>query len=165
MSGTRCVATVKDPGARRAVVRDRRRRGQPPRPFRQREWPRMYRPLVPGDAHPARLVFRVRGAGQAATARRLRELAIAVDPMLRLSEIKTVEASLHENDAAMRVAFAGLLGIALSVVLLSAAGRGRDAPRRESRAHLRRRPARGCAAGASGAADPADGGVAVGRVA
>ena len=93
-----------------------------PAPFRRRELPRMYRPLVPGAAHPVRIAFRVRGAEPAVVAGRVRDLAVAVDPMLRLSEVKTIEAELHDNDALVRLAFVALLGLTMSVVLLSAAG-------------------------------------------
>ncbi len=83
--------------------------------------PKMYHALEPGATHPVTLVLRVRGTPAPAVAGRLRELAVAVDPMLRLERVGTLDDVLTQ-DAADQILILVIALVTLSVVLLSAAG-------------------------------------------
>jgi predicted permease len=83
---------------------------------------RMYQPLLPEAAYPVRVVVRVRDADAASFAGTLRDLAVALDPMLRLEDVRALETSVHDNELLMRLAFLGAFGLTSSVLLLSAAG-------------------------------------------
>ena len=83
---------------------------------------RMYQPLLPGAAHPVRLVIRVQGADAASFAGRLREVGLALDPMLRLGDVRALDAGVNDNATLLRWAFLGIVGVTTSVLLLSAAG-------------------------------------------
>ncbi len=84
--------------------------------------PRMYHPLAPGAAHPATVIVHVRGAPAASFAGRLRELTVAVDPMLRLGGLGTLDDTLGAEDTLDRAILLAVVLVILSVLLLSAAG-------------------------------------------
>jgi ABC-type lipoprotein release transport system permease subunit len=77
---------------------------------------------IAGEEAPSILAVRIRGTAPAAFADRLREITVSVDPMLRLSGIMTLEESLRENLEVTRVIAFAVMGLTVSVVLLSAAG-------------------------------------------
>ena len=83
--------------------------------------PRMYLP-IPGETHPSRLLVQVRSDDPAGFAARLRELTVALDPMLRLEDVNTLEASLNDDERMSRLAFLTVVGVTSSILLLSAAG-------------------------------------------
>jgi putative ABC transport system permease protein len=64
---------------------------------------------------------RVRNA-PAAFGGRLRELALAVDPLLRLQNVATLDESLHDRTLELRLMVGIVVLVTLSVLLLSAAG-------------------------------------------
>ena len=84
--------------------------------------PRLYQPLRVGEAYPSSLAVRVRGETPAAFAGRLRELTVELDPMLRLRDVLSLEESTRRFLAPFRIMFIAVSGLALSVILLSAAG-------------------------------------------
>lgn len=93
-----------------------------PRPVKQGILePKLYHAMVPGAANPVALAVRVRGAPARSFAEELREMAVAVDPMLRIESVGTLDAQLHQ-DAQDQVVILVLTLVTLSVVLLSAAG-------------------------------------------
>ena len=77
---------------------------------------------IAGEAGPSVLAVRVRGAEPATFADRLREIAISVDPMLRVSGVAPLEESLKENAQVTRIVAFAVMGLTASVILLSAAG-------------------------------------------
>ncbi|HEU0077058.1 MAG TPA: ABC transporter permease [Longimicrobiaceae bacterium] len=88
----------------------------------ERVTPRVYYPVAPARVQAVTLAVRLRGAAPADFASRLREVAAAVDPSLRLGAV----ASMAEGDVVDRISSRGV-GVAvvlvlLSVFLLSAAG-------------------------------------------
>jgi predicted permease len=85
------------------------------------ERPRVYLPL-PEETHPSRLLVQVRSDDPAAFAARLRELTVTLDPMLRLEDVHTLEASLNDDEGMARLAFLTVVGVTLSILLLSAGG-------------------------------------------
>ena len=82
---------------------------------------RMYHPLA-DDTYPVNLAVRIRGPAPEAFSNRLRELTLAVDPMLRLSKIATLERALRDADADEQIAIEIIVSLALSTLLLAAAG-------------------------------------------
>ncbi len=84
--------------------------------------PKLYRPIVPGATNPVTLAIRVKGAPPSSVTGRLREVAVAVDPMLRLEDIRPLDETLSVERMASRVIFVAVTLVSLSVVLLSAAG-------------------------------------------
>lgn len=83
--------------------------------------PRLYHAMVPGTTYPVYVILRTKSALGGITAGRLRELAVSIDPLLRLQDVGTLEASLSQ-DAADRVLILLVAVVTLSVLLLSAAG-------------------------------------------
>jgi hypothetical protein len=83
--------------------------------------PRMYQAMVPGASRYVTIAVLARGAPAATIAGRLRELTVAVDPMLRLEGIGTLDAALRQ-DAADQALILGIVLVTVSVLLLSAAG-------------------------------------------
>ena len=77
---------------------------------------------IAGAGQPSVLAVRVRGATPASYVDRLRELAVSVDPMLRLVEVGALEETLRSSMAITRIAAYGVASLTLSVLLLSAAG-------------------------------------------
>jgi len=85
--------------------------------------PKVYHPLVPGAVHPVTLAVHVRGADPTTFAGRLRDLSVAVDPMLRLGSVRTLDGPGEDIERALdRFIFVAVVLVTLSVVLLSAAG-------------------------------------------
>lgn len=82
---------------------------------------RVYHPAPPGSVF-ERLAVRVRGADPASFASRLREIAVQVDPSLRLTSILTLDEVLREEQGALRLGAFAIALITLSVLLLSSAG-------------------------------------------
>jgi ABC-type antimicrobial peptide transport system permease subunit len=67
-------------------------------------------------------VVRLERAAPATFTNRLRELAVATDPMLRLESIKSLEQTIADESAPTRLTIVALELVTLSTVLLSAAG-------------------------------------------
>jgi ABC-type lipoprotein release transport system permease subunit len=81
----------------------------------------VYHPLGRGQAYPAGLMARLpRDAGDAI--QRTRDVAAAVDPTLRFTNLQTLDARLGELQAGQRIAGLALGLVTLSVALLSMAG-------------------------------------------
>jgi putative ABC transport system permease protein len=83
---------------------------------------RVYHPLPEGRLFPVTLSLRVRGGTPAAFSRRLGDLAMAVDPTLRLSDVMPLDEDLRQLQRMMRVTALGIGLVTLSVLLLSAGG-------------------------------------------
>ena len=83
--------------------------------------PRIYRPLAAGTANPVTIAVRVRAA-PAEFGGRLRELALAVDPMLRLQSVATLDESMRDRQLELRLMVGIVVLVTVSVLLLSAAG-------------------------------------------
>lgn len=84
--------------------------------------PRLYHPMLPGAVHPVTLAVRVRGAPPESFADRLRALTVAVDPMLRLGVVGTLDNTLELEGELDKAIFVAVALVTLSVLLLSAAG-------------------------------------------
>jgi predicted permease len=74
------------------------------------------------DTRPVIVAVRVRGASPETFADRLREMTLAVDPMLRLGNVGALDRTLFENMAVTRFTIIAVALVTLSVLLLSAAG-------------------------------------------
>jgi putative ABC transport system permease protein len=84
--------------------------------------PRVYHAAGAGDAHPTTLVVRI-GSGEAAPfAPRLTAIAATVDPTLTLEDVETVLAAWEWDQQATGSFGVMIAAVALSVLLLSAAG-------------------------------------------
>jgi predicted permease len=83
--------------------------------------PRMYRPLAAEAERPVTIAVRVR-TEPGAFGGRLRELALAVDPRLRLQRVATLDDSLHDRMLELRLMVGIIVVVTVSVTLLSAAG-------------------------------------------
>ena len=83
---------------------------------------RVYHPLVAGEQYPLYLLARVRGGAAPAAAGRLREATAALDPTLRLNDLRPLDAVLAQWQGGMRTAALAVTAVTLSVLLLSAAG-------------------------------------------
>ena len=84
--------------------------------------PKVYLPLRPAEVYPLTLAVRARNLTPLATAARIREVALVVDPTLRFTSIWSLEELLNEAIKVERLAILGLVMVTMSVVLLSAAG-------------------------------------------
>ena len=84
--------------------------------------PRIYQPLAAGAVNPVIIAVRVRGGAPAEFGGRLRELSLAVDPMLRLRGVAALDESLHDRQLELRLMVTVVVLVTLSVLLLSAAG-------------------------------------------
>src|SRR5262249_48653738 len=84
--------------------------------------PRMYRPLVPGSGDAVTLAIHVRGESAAAFTDQLRALTLAVDPMLRLGGVTTLESKLQESQNVDQLSILAVMLLTVSVLSLSAAG-------------------------------------------
>jgi putative ABC transport system permease protein len=79
--------------------------------------------VVPaGDQHPLLLAVRVKGAAPATLTNRVREIAVAVDPMLRLQNVRPLTELLSFQKVENRIVYTAVSLVTLSVLLLSAAG-------------------------------------------
>jgi hypothetical protein len=90
--------------------------GGPPRD------PRVYHAAAAGDVYPVALAVRVRGAGPAEYADRLRQIAARLDPALQLRNLSTAEEAIRREQGLMRLVGVTLAAVIGSVVALSAAG-------------------------------------------
>src|SRR5262249_17385712 len=77
---------------------------------------------APGQAQPATIALRVRGGAPSTFARRLSDIADAIDPDLQLRNIVSMDEALHKEQWIRRLEAAMLGSISLSVLLLSSAG-------------------------------------------
>lgn len=84
--------------------------------------PRMFQPMRAGEVYPVTMAVRVRGEAPADYFGRLRQLTVAIDPMLRLRDLATYEDVVRQNLAPFRIAFIAVAALALSIILLSSAG-------------------------------------------
>jgi hypothetical protein len=84
--------------------------------------PRLYWPMLPERADASTIVVRVKGATPLAFTGRLREIAVAVDPMLRLEDVRPLDDALTVQRMADRVIFTAVALVTMSVLLLSAGG-------------------------------------------
>jgi putative ABC transport system permease protein len=82
---------------------------------------KVYHPTLPGEAGPAILLLRV-GQDPAGHSDRLREIATAVDPTLRLDDVRTLDAVYRQHAVGNNMGAFVLAAVTLSVLLLSAAG-------------------------------------------
>ena len=83
---------------------------------------RLYHPIGAGDLRAPMLSIRVRGAKPSNFAGRLREISAAVDPGLQLRSVSSFEDAAKREQGIMRLIGGVLLGVTLSVVVLSGAG-------------------------------------------
>ena len=83
--------------------------------------PRLFHAAAAGYVHPATFVLRFDGE-PAPFARRLRDIAAAVDPLLTLESVETVVAAWKRSQQAMGALGLMILAVMISVLLLSAAG-------------------------------------------
>lgn len=83
---------------------------------------KVYHPVAPGDVYPAKLALHMRTAASATFAGRLREIATALDPTLKLKDMLILGEALRGGQDAMRLGSLGIGLATLSVLLLSAAG-------------------------------------------
>lgn len=84
--------------------------------------PRVYYPLVHDATHPATVIVHVRGAPAASFADRVRDLTVAVDPMLRLGRVEALDDTFQGEATMDRAIITAMVLVILSVVLLSSAG-------------------------------------------
>lgn len=85
------------------------------------EAPYLYHPASPAGASP--LVMGIRTSGDPSTlAPRLWQIAVSIDPDLRLDEVRPLEDLVWEAEIPMMVMFGGISGIVLLGLFLSAAG-------------------------------------------
>ncbi len=84
--------------------------------------PVMYQALPGEIAQPIVMAVRARGVPPASITGRLREVALSVDPMLRLEDIRALDDAESVEDVLDRMIYTGVMLITLSIVLLSAAG-------------------------------------------
>lgn len=96
--------------------------GMVPGDIDERSEPKVYLPLQQGSSYPVTMAVRSRGITPVAMPDRIRELAMTIDPGLRFISIRTLEDVFVKEAEAERLGIFGILMVALSVVLLSAAG-------------------------------------------
>jgi predicted permease len=83
---------------------------------------RLYHPVQPERNFPVRLAVRVRGGVSETTAGRVRAIASALDPTLRLSSVNLLSDIYRREQLGLHWGALGLSAVTLSVLLLSAAG-------------------------------------------
>jgi predicted permease len=83
---------------------------------------RVYYAVPAGQVQSATLLVRARNGAAATLAGRLPEMAAAVDPDLHLRKTSTLDEALRREQWIRRLEAAVLLGVAISVLMLSAAG-------------------------------------------
>lgn len=82
---------------------------------------RIYRPMAPGQIHPASLSLRL-GPSSSSVASRVRDVASALDPNLRADAFVTLDEVYREQAFGNNVGASTLAVVTLSILLLSAAG-------------------------------------------
>ena len=83
---------------------------------------RLYHPVAAGQVQPVTMALRIRGGAPSTFARRLSEVAAAVDPDLQLRTILSMKDALRQEQWIRRLEAGVLGGVSLSVLLLSSAG-------------------------------------------
>ncbi|MGJ5819567.1 ABC transporter permease [Paludibaculum fermentans] len=83
---------------------------------------KVYHAVTPGQVLPATLALRMRSGPPATFSQRLRALAGSVDPELYLRDIRSLDEALRKEQWIRRLEAGVLLGVTLSVLLLSSAG-------------------------------------------
>jgi putative ABC transport system permease protein len=83
---------------------------------------KMYHAVAAGQAQPAAIAIRMRDGAPTTFASRLREIALAVDPDLHLRNIRGLDEVLRSEQWISRLQAALVLGVTLSVLMLSSAG-------------------------------------------
>jgi hypothetical protein len=84
--------------------------------------PKLYLPLDPAETYPLTIAVQAPNLAPAATADRIRQIAMEVDPGLRFTSIRPLADLLDDAVKVNRLAVLGIVMVTLSVVLLSAAG-------------------------------------------
>jgi predicted permease len=84
--------------------------------------PVLYHAAAPGTLDPAEVLVRVQGAPPESLAPRVREIAAALDPTLRVDAVRSLAELAREERSTERTQAAVVVSLALSVLLLSAAG-------------------------------------------
>src|SRR5204863_5036074 len=80
---------------------------------------RLYHAVPAGQVQPVTMALRVKGGAPSTFARRLSEVATAVDPELQVRNILSMDEALHKEQWIRRLEAAALGGASLSVLLLS----------------------------------------------
>jgi putative ABC transport system permease protein len=83
---------------------------------------KVYHPIAAGQAQPVSIAVRVKGGAPSTYAGRLRELAAAVDPELRLRSVLGMEEVLRKEQWIRRMEAGVLTAVTLTVLMLSSAG-------------------------------------------
>jgi predicted permease len=83
---------------------------------------KLYHAVAAGQVQPVNIALRVRGGDPATFARRLSEIAAAVDPDLQLRNIVSLDEALRKEQWLRRLEAAVLAAVSLSVLMLSSAG-------------------------------------------
>jgi predicted permease len=84
--------------------------------------PRIYRALDPKTAEDVTIAVRVRGAAPVTFGGRLREVAVGVDPMLRLADVRVLDRAQTLEQVGNRYILLAVVLVTVSVILLSSAG-------------------------------------------
>jgi len=84
--------------------------------------PKLYLPLDPAETYPLTLAVRAANLAPTATAERIREITMTIDPGMRFATIRRLADIMEDGVKLERLAILGLVAVTLSVVLLSAAG-------------------------------------------
>jgi putative ABC transport system permease protein len=84
--------------------------------------PELYHPVTRAQGSWMAIALRIREAAAAEFAPRVREIAAAVDPALQLHELRTAAAAQQEVQRSLLFIGVGVVVVAVSVLLLSAAG-------------------------------------------
>lgn len=83
---------------------------------------KLYHAAASGRLHPAMLSIRMRGSEPVAVAERLREVAVALDPTLRLTKVMALDRVMAADQRMLRTGALAVALVMLSVLLLTAAG-------------------------------------------
>jgi putative ABC transport system permease protein len=83
---------------------------------------KVYQPAAPSELHDRMIVVRLKPGGDASFATTMRAIASAVDPMLQLRQLSTLESRFRDEKRALFLLSLGVMVGILSIVLLSAAG-------------------------------------------
>ncbi len=84
--------------------------------------PKVYRPLLPADTAPVMIAIRMKGMEASQLSSRLRALAVATNPLLRVEQIKSLDETIYDNAAPTRMVILVIELVTGATVLLSAAG-------------------------------------------
>jgi hypothetical protein len=84
--------------------------------------PVVYHATVAARLQPALRALRMRDSGAEALARRLREIAVGVDPNIQIQNVGVMAGIIRQEQGTMRLLAGSIAAFTLSVMLLSAAG-------------------------------------------